>query len=153
MSAWWYRRLMLSGLYKTTDFYWLYFNGESLFSSIQLCRSHAIYNFDSSELLRIVSNHIIDNSIFLNNLLSFKILKWYKSSIFYYDSMQWLPNRSLIYYGIAFSTTFHQSNCARRLLLNSPNKHDNAASLCKLFFYSHLKPPTFLPISQIKHSQ
>ena len=50
-------------------------------------------------------------------------------------------------YSIAFSTTFHQSNCARRLLLNSPNKHDNAASLCKLFFYSHLKPPTFLPIS------
>ena len=144
---------MLSGPYKTTDFYWLYFNRESLISRIQRCRSQPIDNFDSSELLRIVSNHIINNSIFLNYLLSFKILKWYKSSIFYYDSMQWLPNRSLIYYGIAFSTTFHQSNCARRLLLNSPNEHDNAASLCKLFFYSHLKPPTFLPISQIKHSQ
>ena len=149
MSAWWYRRLMLSGPYKTTDFYWLYFNGESLISSIQPCRSHAIDNFDSSELLWNVSNHIIDNSIFWTIYWASK-LKWYKSSIFYYDSLQCLPTRSLQY---CFFNNFSPEQCARRLLLNSPNKHDNAASLCKLFFNSHLKPPTFLPIFQIKHSQ
>ena len=152
MSAWWYRRLMLSGPYKTTDFYWLYFNRESLISRIQRCRSHAIDNFDSSELLWNVSNHIIDNSIFWTIYWASK-LKWYKSSIFYNNSLQWLLTRSLIYYSIAYSTIFQQSNCARRLLLNSPNEHDNAASLWKLFFNSHLKPPTFLLIFQIKHSQ